>query len=344
MIMHTHTTVRLYSQKDIDVGRKYAFCLVPCAIQATSNKSLINPPYVSWDRKDLLIFKFIPLENAMHWQNYGLFFNHYPTYCKLREGSTNGVYDCDLIISPCADRYRGEYRCNVHDFDGQTMVSRRVYIDLGGSKDTYERCEAPVPILDPQLVSGNDSLSVDFSWTFAPLQDENATFCRHVLSVRLFQSSVPYDFKDEMEPPHGGSRYTMVNQQASHHIFNNINQVTYYQFELRVQSGLGTGNVRYYKHFSHVLYYGIQLAAQVINPRMGHTVIRAIDGDPVTIPCEGTGTPSPTVRLLRQVDSTGPSACSDCPLDKGNYIPSVSPQDAGEYFCVAANTLVSCAQ
>ena len=342
-IMRAHITVRPYSHKKVDVGVGYSFCFLPCAVQATSNRSLINPPFVSWEHLDLLTFAYVPLKNAMHWQNYngGLFFNHYPTFCKY---STSGIYDCDLTISPCAERYRGEYKCNVYDFDSSSMVTRRVTLELGGLKDTFERCEHPVPILNATLVSHNGSLSVNFSWTFAPLQDENATFCHHMLSLRSFQSSAPYDLEDKMEPPHGGPRYTMVDQQAHHHIFDNIDRVTYYQFELRIQSGLGTGNTRHYKQFSYLYYFGEQVPARVVEPVREHSVIRVRDGDPVTIPCEGAGTPSPTVLLLREVNSQPPQACSGCPIDKGNNIAAVSENDAGEYFCVAANTLVSCAE
>ena len=59
----------------------------------------------------------------------------------------------------------------------------------------------------------------------------------------------------------------------------------------------------------------------------------------VELPCAGSGIPSPLVRLLRDVDSRDPTECSECVLDL-NIITFVRESDAGEYFCVAANTLV----
>ena len=186
----------------------------------------------------------------------------------------------------------------------------------------------------PQLLSSNDSPSVNFSWT--PLGRENRTICHHTFSVRVHQSSIPYDFEDNMEPPHDPSgRYEEVNQQTNY-IFNDINRDTYYLFELRVQSP-PRSNI----YYSYVHYFGDQVPARVIDPVRGHTVIRVTEGDSVTVPCEGTGIPTPTVRLLREVMSV-PQACSGCPpINKNNVFDSVRQQDAGEYYCVAANTLVS---
>ena len=186
----------------------------------------------------------------------------------------------------------------------------------------------------PQLLSSNDLPSVNFSWT--PLGRENRTICHHIFSVRVHQSIVPYDFEDNMEPPHDSSgRYEEVNQQTNY-LFNNIERDTYYLLELRVQSP-----PRSNRYYSYVHYFGDQVPARVTDPVRGHTVIRVTEGDPVTVPCEGTGIPTPTVRLLREVTSV-PQACSGCPpISKNNVFDSVRQQDAGEYYCVAVNTLVS---
>ena len=182
---------------------------------------------------------------------------------------------------------------------------------------------------------------MNFSWTFAPLENEDDTICRHVYSVRSFWSSVPYDLEDGMEPAHDRSiRYTQVNQ-LTHHIFDGINRVTYYQFELRIQANLGATSATTYKHYSFLYYFGDQVSARVTEPVPSHSVIRARYGEQVTIPCIGAGTPTPSVFLLREVNSQPPSACSGCPIDKNNVITAVNFMDAREYFCVSANTLVS---
>ena len=184
---------------------------------------------------------------------------------------------------------------------------------------------------------------MNFSWAFAPLENENDPICRHVYSVRSFWSSVPNVLEDGMEPAHDRSiRYTQVNQ-LTHHIFDGINRVTYYQFEFRIQANLGATSATTYKHYSFLYYFGDQVSARVTEPVPSHSVIRARYGEQVTIPCIGAGTPTPSVFLLREVNSQPPSACSGCPTDKGNVITAVNIMDAGEYFCVSANTLVSCA-
>ena len=186
----------------------------------------------------------------------------------------------------------------------------------------------------PQLLSSNDSPSVNFSWT--PLGRENRTICHHTFSVRVHQSSIPYDFEDNMEPPHDPSgRYEEVNQQTNY-IFNDINLDTYYLFELRVQSPPQSN-----RYYSYVHYFGDQVPARVVDPVRGHSVIRVTEGDSVTVQCEGTGIPTPSVLLLREVTSV-PQACGGCPpVNKNNVFESVRQQDAGEYYCVAVNTLVS---
>ena len=139
-----------------------------------------------------------------------------------------------------------------------------------------------------------------------------------------------------MEPPHDPSgRYEEVNQQTNY-IFNDINRDTYYLFELRVQSP-----PRSNRYYSYVHYFGDQVPARVTDAVQDRTVIRVTEGDSVTVRCEGTGIPSPSVQLLREVMSI-PHTCSGCPpINKNNVFESVTQQDAGEYYCVAANTLVS---
>lgn len=202
------------------------------------------------------------------------------------------------------------------------------------SASDFARCVLPVIALNTlQLISSNESLSVNFSWT--PLESENVTICFHEFSVRQHRASVPYAFDDKVDPLQDSEKYTQVNQQT-YYVFNNINQHTYYLFELRVQAS--SLSRRYY---SYVHYFGDQVPARVTDPLSDHSVIRAHEGDSVTVPCEGTGIPTPSVQLLREVTST-PQACSGCPpVGKSNVFPSVRQRDAGEYFCVAGNTLVS---
>ena len=150
---HTHTTVHFHSQKNIqaDVGIDYDFCFIPCAIQTSDNRSLINPPFVSWERRELWTFSFVPLKNWTFWKEYGLFFHHYPNYCMLREGS-NGIYNCDLYIRPCAKRYQGLYLCNVYHFDTGTEISHPVTLYIL-AVDPFYRCISPDPILNVDLLT-----------------------------------------------------------------------------------------------------------------------------------------------------------------------------------------------
>ena len=137
-----------------------------------------------------------------------------------------------------------------------------------------------------------------------------------------------------MDPPQDHGMYVPVNQQT-YYIFDNINRHTYYLFELRVQASPLS---KRYQSFVH--YFGDQVPARVTDPPSGHTVIRAREGDSVTVPCEGRGLPTPSVVLVREGGSV-PQPCSGCPpVGKNNIFPSIRQQDAGNYFCVAANTLV----
>ena len=281
---------------------------------------------------------YIPLANATYWKKFELFFTNYPNYCKLRKGYTTGVYDCDLEIRPCAQRYGGEYQCTVYDFDEGSNVTRKFAVAAGTNSD-FGGCVIPrVTLNTPQVVSRNDSLSVNFSWT--PVNNENVTICHnHAFSVQSYESSVPYDFEDNMAPPQAQDvreeKYKFITQQT-YYVFNNINRFTYYIFELRIQAMSG-----FSRQYSYVHYFGDQVPARVTDPVSSHSVIRANEGDSVTIPCEGTGIPTPSVLLLKEVTGE-PQGCGGCPpVSKNNFFESVSVNDAGEYFCVASNTLVS---
>ena len=183
----------------------------------------------------------------------------------------------------------------------------------------------------PQLLSSNGSPSVNFFWT--PREREIRTICHHTFSVRVHQSSVPNDFEDNMEPPHDPSgRYEEVNQQTNY-IFNDIDRDRYYLFELRVQSP-----PRSNRSYSYVHYFGDQVPARVTDPVRDDTDIRVTEGDSVTVPCEGTGIPSPSVQLLKSVNY---KMCRCPPINNNIVFESVRQQDAGVYHCVADNILVS---
>ena len=337
--MYAHTTVHVYDERRLeDVAENFASCFIPCTVRTTDGKELIHPPYVRWDLFYSLKRTYIPLSDVKFWKGFELFFFDYPTYCTLRDGPIGGVYDCDLHLIPCPTRYEGEYRCTVYDFFSGTNVTNRHSLTFGASSDSGAGCVLPGVLLNrPQLLSSADSPSVNFSWT--PHGRENRTICHHTFSVRIHQSSVPYDFEDNMEPPHDpNGRYEEVNQQRSY-IFNNIKRNTYYLFELRVQSP-----PRFDRYYSYVHYFGDQVPARVTDPVPSHTVIRVTEGDSITVPCEGTGIPTPSVLLLREVTNV-PQACGGCPpVTKNNFFESVRQQDSGEYFCVAVNTQVSAEQ
>ena len=327
---------------DVNVG--YRDCFLPCVVQSSTNKSLVNPPHVSWE---LNIpgpsFVFRPIKEAQFWyETRSLLFHRTPTYCTERPNS-NGVYECDLTIKPCGEHYSGLYRCKVYDFDAGNELSHLVYLELEGSKDSFEDCVTPNVIFSATLVPDSvGTFSVNFSWAFAAVK-ENKTICRHALSVRSFNSSVPYDFEDKQAPRSSKYRsqiYTMVSD-TNFHVFPRINRAYYYQFELRIQANLLTTSAYTYNRYSHVYHFSSQNPAAIVEPSLSHTVIRATVGENVEIPCRGIGNPSPSVFLLRTVDSSPPSSCPGCPVDKGNNFSPVTENDAGEYYCVAANTLVS---
>ena len=334
--------VHLYrSQGQVDVTVGYHTCFVPCVVQSNSNKSLVNPPFVNWERSELQNFSFRPIREAQYWYtSYGLLFQHIPTYCTERPNS-NGVYDCDLVISPCGVNYDGLYRCNVYDFDGGNELSHDVPLYLDGQKHSYKYCTTPDVILYATLVPDTaGSFSVNFSWVFAAVE-ENETICHLILSVRSFTSSVPYDFEDELAPRSVrflSQKYTTV-RDASFHVFPGVNRACYHQFELRIQAFVWIPKT--FNHYSYVYYFSYQSPAAIIEPSQLHTVIRATVGDDVQITCRGTGTPSPSVFLQREVTSLPPQSCPGCPVVKGNKFSPVTLNDAGEYYCIAANTLVS---
>ena len=113
----------------------------------------------------------------------------------------------------------------------------------GRREESFTDCITPDAILDAQLLSDNGSFSVNFSWTF---ENDNSTICHHVFSVRSYQSSVPYNLEDKIEPIHVGAvyqRYTQVNQQT-YHMFADIDRNSYHQFELHIQANLFTTSVR----------------------------------------------------------------------------------------------------
>ena len=330
----------------MDVTKDYQSCILPCAVQSNDNKTLVNRPFLIWER--YYNFNFTRLSDTEFWlRKKGLHFHSIPNFCTERPNS-DGVYDCDLIISPCSQDYGGVYRCNVYQFGpGEgSEVSRNVRLELGGLKDSYEDCETPGVTLNASLIdTGNGTHDIKFSWIFADV-GENVTVCRQRLSVRWFTSTVPYDFDDKSEPraaSHRNSRYTQLpDSRVSNYLFRNARVRNYHQFELRIYASPGTTSARTYHHYSYLYYFSQQVQAQVIEPSLSHTVIRAREGDSVTIPCAGQGLPRPTVRLLRDINDDQPRACPGCPVtDIGNIFNAVSKFDAGEYFCVAGNTLVS---
>ena len=325
-------------------------CFLPCSVQSSTNKSLPNRPYVVWKRQVLLPDpEYVRLNDAQYWRdNSQIFYSNVPTRCTERRNSS-GVYDCDIIISRCVSGYYGAYQCNVYDFDNGVQLSRIVQIDLGGARDSFVECVTPDVILNAALLDGNTttSPSVNFSWTLVPTDDENATICTLDYSVRRFTSTVPYDFEDETEPATrriDDIRYINLEHGGTSHIFSGISTRHYYQFHLRVTASRTTSSVQTFHHYSYIYFFGQQVPARVVNPIVEYTTIRGTVGDEVNIPCEGVGTPNPSVLLLREVSTVPPLACGNCPLNKGTFIPDLSLHDAGEYFCVSANILVSLAR
>lgn len=221
------------------------------------------------------------------------------------------------------------------------LTCHHIHIGLesgGGDTFTDLDCVTPDAILDVQLMSGNGSLSVNFSWTF---ENENNAMCHHVYSVRSFRSPFPYEYEDKIGAWYNpGIKYIQVNQQT-YYIFGGINRASYYQFELRIQTNLGTTSPRVYKYFSFLYYFGDQVPAEVVEPASNNTIIRARLGDSVTFPCSGTGIPDPLVWVLYSPDLELPWCVDWCDPDRGKYIAQVMEYHSGEYFCVALNTLVS---
>lgn len=224
------------------------------------------------------------------------------------------------------------------------LTCHHIHIGLesgGGDTFTDLNCVTPDAILDVQLMSDNGSLSVNFSWTF---ENENNTICHHIYSVLSFRSPFPYDYEDKREPSgawrYTGIKYMQVNQQT-YYIFGGINRASYYQFELRIQTNLGTTSPRVYRYFSFLYYFGDQVPAEVVEPASNDTVIRARLGDSVTLPCSGTGISVPSIWVVRHPDLQPPFCSSWCTPYRGDYIALVREYHSGEYFCVATNTLVS---
>ena len=130
----------------------------------------------------------------------------------------------------------------------------------------------------------------------------------------MFNSSVPFDFEDTTEPigsQYTDLRYTMLDYGLNYHIFTDIDTNRYYQFELREIADPDSTGVRAIQHFSYVHYFSEQRAARVIDPAQPHTVITVMEGQRVVFPCMGSGIPSPSVMLLRDVDGNNPLSCSD---------------------------------
>ena len=250
-----HTTVRLIQQNKVDVFEGYRKCFLPCAVQSDNNKTLVNRPFVHWELYDLKDRTFKPLRDAKFWYDKaGLFFQDNPTYCTLRPDS-NGIYDCDLIIQPCAKKYGGRYRCSVYDFDSGSEVSLLVMLDIGGHKDSFEDCVTPEPSLNvATFTDENGTLSANFSWKLSETP-RNQTVCRLVFSVRSFNSTVPYDFEDHQEPVAARDIRFIPSQNVNFFVFEGIDQRRYHQFQLRVQSNLRTASAETNKYTSFVYYF-----------------------------------------------------------------------------------------
>ena len=200
------------------------------------------------------------------------------------------------------------------------------------------------------LTSENDTSHVNLTWELGVLDDTSCIVGHHKLSVRMFNSSDPFDFEDTLEPQgsqHTSLGYITIDSHRNDHVFKDVDKSLYYQFELRVRLTAlimrPDTSVEYiiytHQHFSYIHYFDEQRAARVVDPVQPHTVIRATEGQKVVFPCMGSGIPSPLVTLIRDENSSNPINCSNCVIDL-NVTSAVGKEDAGEYFCVAENTLV----
>lgn len=89
--------------------------------------------------------------------------------------------------------------------------------------------------------------------------------------------------------------------------------------------------------------YNIIDPASLTKPRVNNEVVRVRVGERLTLRCEATGSPTPTVLLLKGIiDFTRPSK----DYGEGTVPPSevtfdpVRKEDEGLYMCLASNTLV----
>ena len=83
--------------------------------------------------------------------------------------------------------------------------------------------------------------------------------------------------------------------------------------------------------------------ASLTKPRVNDEVVRVRVGERLTLRCEATGSPTPTVLLLKDIiDFTRPSQDygEGTALRRERTFDPVQKEDEGLYVCLASNTLV----
>ena len=121
----------------------------------------------------------------------------------------------------------------------------------------HDDCVIPEPNLNvATFTDENGTLSANFSWKLSETS-ESQTVCRLVFSDS-FNSTVPYDFEDHQEPVAASDIRFIPSQNVNFFVFEGIDRRRYHQFQLRIQSSLGTASAETNKYTSFVYYFGQQ--------------------------------------------------------------------------------------
>ena len=267
-------------------------CTLTCGVRVISGRATVREIQVLWERQ--LQDNYYALDSR------ALSDYTYPAVT-CEEMADPGVIGCDLEIGHCTNSLAGNYRCTITNLVDKTTVSRTVAlsgkfliehcsrvhpylllhvhvctqfcvsISPSGLENDFvpPQCYTPsVSSFSAIMRSASDGGSLEVSWELSTKNSAAISYCKGSRDWRLryHNFSTPYDVNDHIapNPDHFPPSSWVGMRRVNSYMFppGEINEITYYVFQLQIQDIIENPRIEYTDHdgifTSYIYYFGLQ--------------------------------------------------------------------------------------